>query len=585
MPEKQSKLSKFNPSDIYGIAALVIVVLAATVLTMGYFLFLKSSKKPPVVAQVEQSDAPATAAPKPASDADVDDDEDYDEDDEDYDDWVDEPIYVVNEIDLPDEAATKALFERNCMSCHGEQGKGDGVAAKYLIPRPRDFVTSPYRFAAEWADEYHIVADLERTIRDGVPRSAMPAFGGVLSEKEIAGLANHVFGMRDPEKVTAAVEQVDVGARPPLTIELVNRGKELFTKLACTTCHGETGAGNGTLAMSLVDFQQNPVRPADFTSGLFKSGQRAEDLVRSILRGVPGTPMVSYEGILLVENEDSDEESYNTIDAWALAAYIRTLAPRVSPPGTPSGFNIQALPALDPAMLNDPVNPAWFGVKAASLRVNPLQTRHDELDHVDIRAVRSTDQIAILVEWNDSTFNPLSDSDDRHPDGMAIMFGLEESPSAVQVTSVESENTQPAINEWRWGADKQYQCADGDSTTESIDYNLLTAWPLLVLSPQSSTPASGGAAKVMDGPECAVIESNGLVAQSAAQQGAIASAAWIDGVWRVIVTRDLKTDDSADVQFSDDLRIPISISIWNGAEGNRIDAMSVSSWHWLTLTE
>lgn len=33
----------------------------------------------------------------------------------------------------------KALFTMNCASCHGEQGKGDGVAGASLNPKPRNF--------------------------------------------------------------------------------------------------------------------------------------------------------------------------------------------------------------------------------------------------------------------------------------------------------------------------------------------------------------------------------------------------------------------------------------------------------------
>ena len=587
MSEKQSITSKINPSDFYGLAILVIAVLFAAVITLSYFLFFRAPAPAEQIAkntQVATPQANSSGGPSASSD-DADDEDDYDDeydDEDDYDDWEDEPLQVVNEIDLPDIELTKANFERNCMSCHGAEGKGDGVASEFLIPRPRDFVASPYRFAAEWADEAHIVADLERTIRSGVPRSAMPAFGGVLSEAEIAGLAQYVADMRDTDQVSISDVEVDVGARPPLTVELVDLGKELFTNLACATCHGESGAGDGQLAQTLVDFQQNPVRPADFTSGLFKSGQRSEDIVRTILKGVPGTPMVSYEGILLVENEDTEEETYNTLNAWALAAYIRTLAPKVTPPGIPSGSEIKVIPALDPAMLTDPVHPAWFGVVASSLRVNPLQTRHDELSHVDVRAVKFGDQIAVCIEWNDSSLNPLNGSEDRHPDGMSVMFGLDESPSAVQVTAVDSDAQKPKLNEWRWSADKQYQCAGGDSTTPEIDYALLSGLPFYTIAPDGASGRS--ATKDMNGPECAVIESNGLVPQPQDQQGASASAAWINGVWRVVITRDLMTGDEMDIQLTESSRVPISVSIWNGEEGTRLDAMSVSSWHWLTLT-
>jgi len=583
MPDHLSQTQTPNPPARLGATLAVLTVLLANIGAVSYILWAGRAGDAAVFTPesmvVTSSDTP-NATPTVDNTADSGSDDEYDDE---YDDWVDEPIRVINTIDLPTAEETRALFVRNCASCHGAEGRGDGPASEHLIPRPRDFVESPFRYAAEWAGEDHIIADLERTLHEGVPRSAMPAFGGVLSEEEIAGLARYVYGLRDKEQVVVPEASADVGVRPPLTVNLVKRGKELFTTLACVTCHGETGAGDGVNAKSLVDFQQKPVRPADFTSGLFKSGPRSEDLVRSILRGVPGTPMVSYEGILLVEN-DTEEESYNTLDAWALVAYIRTLAPATTPPGIPSGARITAGPALDKAMLTDPIHPAWLGVESKPLRVNPLQSRHEELSHVNIRAVRSDDEISICIEWEDSTLNPLNGSDDRHPDGMAVMFGLTESPSAVQVTSVETNDTEPAINEWRWGADKQYTCAGGDSSNPEIDYGVLGVLPFFVLDAEKKNATTGINSETAASTECFVVESNGMAPQPPEQQGAKASAAWIDGVWRVVITRSLKTDDTMDVQFTNERRIPISIAVWNGAEGDLLSAMTVSSWHWLELT-
>ncbi|MBI4514615.1 MAG: cytochrome c [Deltaproteobacteria bacterium] len=36
----------------------------------------------------------------------------------------------------------KALYDKNCASCHGPGGKGDGPAAKILKPAPKDLATA-----------------------------------------------------------------------------------------------------------------------------------------------------------------------------------------------------------------------------------------------------------------------------------------------------------------------------------------------------------------------------------------------------------------------------------------------------------
>ena len=51
------------------------------------------------------------------------------------------PVDIAKEIvSTPEKTAKgKLLFETNCSSCHGNEGKGDGVAGKTLNPPPRNF--------------------------------------------------------------------------------------------------------------------------------------------------------------------------------------------------------------------------------------------------------------------------------------------------------------------------------------------------------------------------------------------------------------------------------------------------------------
>ena len=64
----------------------------------------------------------------------------------------------------------RVLFAENCAACHGEQGRGDGPAAKGLIPAPRDF-TSPER----WKNGTSLTGIFE-TLTNGVGGGAMSSF-------------------------------------------------------------------------------------------------------------------------------------------------------------------------------------------------------------------------------------------------------------------------------------------------------------------------------------------------------------------------------------------------------------------------
>lgn len=67
--------------------------------------------------------------------------------------------------------AGKTAFMQTCFSCHGNTGKGDGVAAAALKPKPRDFTD----LSVKWSVGKRF-ADVFTGISKGVPGTAMPPF-------------------------------------------------------------------------------------------------------------------------------------------------------------------------------------------------------------------------------------------------------------------------------------------------------------------------------------------------------------------------------------------------------------------------
>ncbi|WP_462137703.1 c-type cytochrome [Candidatus Mycalebacterium sp.] len=70
-------------------------------------------------------------------------------------------------------------FETICASCHGPAGKGDGVAAAALEPKPRDLSDAEY--LSTLTDEYLFKVITEGGTAVG-KAPTMPAWGGVLGE-------------------------------------------------------------------------------------------------------------------------------------------------------------------------------------------------------------------------------------------------------------------------------------------------------------------------------------------------------------------------------------------------------------------
>src|SRR3970040_518226 len=81
---------------------------------------------------------------------------------------------------LPDEQQSvdngKILYETYCSTCHGFDGKGEGTAAIYLNPKPRDFTRGIFKFQSTPVGGLPTDEDLHRTLRNGMPGSAMPAW-------------------------------------------------------------------------------------------------------------------------------------------------------------------------------------------------------------------------------------------------------------------------------------------------------------------------------------------------------------------------------------------------------------------------
>lgn len=60
-------------------------------------------------------------------------------------------------------------FKTNCSTCHGEAGKGDGVAAAGMNPKPRNFVEG------KWTQGEGIMAHFN-VIANGIPGGSMASF-------------------------------------------------------------------------------------------------------------------------------------------------------------------------------------------------------------------------------------------------------------------------------------------------------------------------------------------------------------------------------------------------------------------------
>jgi len=218
----------------------------------------------------------------------------------------------------------KEVYERRCIGCHGEKGDGNGPAATFLFnQRPRNFSAGVFKFRLT-QKPIPTDGDLLRTITRGVRGTAMPAWYELPLNDRLAVIQyiKYVLAVdrSDPSKPYAyfieepPTQPLYIGQPPAPSQDMLAHAKDVWQSAKCWECHGQTGKGDGEKAAGLKDDFGFPVRPADLTSGQFKSGPSVQDIFRTMSTGLSGTPMPSYR------------DSLSEQDRWALAYYVLSLS-------------------------------------------------------------------------------------------------------------------------------------------------------------------------------------------------------------------------------------------------------------------
>jgi mono/diheme cytochrome c family protein len=211
--------------------------------------------------------------------------------------------------------------------CHGTSGDGKGEMAASLSPRPRDFQKGIFKYRSTPSGTLPTDADLQRTIREGVPGTAMPIFAA-LSEREIRAVAAYVKTFssrwRKAQFYSAPLEipaVPDWFHRPEALTQQADAGSKLFAQL-CSPCHGPDGSGRGgERSLGLQDENGEASAPADLRRPYIRSGRELRDIFKALSTGLDGTPMASFQETLTEEQR------------WQLVAFILKLRN----PGAPGG--------------------------------------------------------------------------------------------------------------------------------------------------------------------------------------------------------------------------------------------------------
>ncbi len=242
----------------------------------------------------------------------------------------------------------KEIYQQRCVGCHGPEGDGNGQAATFMYnQRPRNFTLGVFKFRLT-KEPVPTDGDLLRTITRGVRGTAMPPWYDLPLTDRLAVIQYIKYDLAvdrsDAASPHAWFTEEPPGAplyiaRPPApSQDIVTHGKDIWESAKCWECHGHTGKGDGEKAAGLKDDFGFPIRPADLTSGQFKSGAAVEDIFRTISTGLSGTPMPSFK------------DSFPEQDRWALSYYVLALSAFKDP----LTGNALSISAADRAALDDP---------------------------------------------------------------------------------------------------------------------------------------------------------------------------------------------------------------------------------------
>jgi len=247
-------------------------------------------------------------------------------------------------------AAGRKTYDSLCAGCHGGEfaggvaGDGAGPSAHYMKPRPRNFRKGMFKFASTESGQRPMRKDLYRVVSYGLAGASMPHFKLLTEERrwDVVEYVRYISlrgefeeqlvtfsaddeELADPEEVAEIADSrwhpdnlrsvFPSTPEPEATAESIERGKGLYLggKANCAGCHGATGIGDGPSAEAFQDGWGYPIKPRDFTNGVYRAGSENRDLWVTIATGINGSPMGAYREVL-----SSDE-------IWDIVHFVRSL--------------------------------------------------------------------------------------------------------------------------------------------------------------------------------------------------------------------------------------------------------------------
>ncbi len=456
-----------------------------------------------------------------------------------------------------DGGAGAQIYDRWCAGCHGVEGDGNGPAAAWMLPRPRDFTGATYQIRTTESGALPTDEDILRVIDEGMPGTSMPGWEEVLSRRERRALVEYVKSF-SPFFEDETPEPLEFGRAPRASDEVLAQGREAYETAECVRCHGDAGRGDGPSARTLEDDWDQPVRAVDLTRNwAFDGGGSVEDIYRRLRTGLDGTPMPSQ--VELLQAGVLSEE-----DLWALAHYVRSLSPERAPrvreviavgrvgedeelPTSPSDERWEEADRFYVPMVGQIiVEPRWFAPRVEDVWVQGLHDGEDVALRISWTDPSRSPDPRWAAEWRPRVVAAMEPVEGEPvpegpiPDALDVQFPRTRATGMERPYFLHGDRRRP-VHLWRWRS-------DGEGATAAEARGIGTAEERTA----GSTPE--------------------------------ATAEWENGEWRLLLRRALATPDTAaEPQLREGEAVPIAFFARDGDNGESGARGSISSWYFLAL--
>ena len=282
------------------------------------------------------------------------------------------------------------VYRRWCMQCHGSSGAGVAAQATVNGPMPRDFRQGVFKYITAFppstAKKKGLGAsgkarrvDLMRTVRAGIDGTIMPAFPS-LTEQQLDDVVSYVIHLSvrgetefatiwkiikpaddDPLFVGAEVNWLfmrnelfvlmnwGIAAEHPISIppetettseqrmQSALRGYRLYnsSEFGCASCH----ANYGRVPQLKWDAWGTIVQPRNLVHGVYRGGNRGEDLYARIYGGIPPSGMTAF-GDRVAKHAPGEPDKI-----WDIVHFLHALS---------DPYHRKRLKALDPTVKLEP---------------------------------------------------------------------------------------------------------------------------------------------------------------------------------------------------------------------------------------